>query len=209
MDYREITFEELEKACTGLQTTNIKGKEYVQVNERVKAFRKVYPTGYIIATMVSNEGGVCVFEAEVGFYIYDEEDPIFAGNQIVDCKYKNPRRVALGTGTAFEVQNASYINKTSYLENCETSAIGRALGFAGFGLDVAIASAEEMVNAVEGQARMKPIGTKGKKDLEKICQLHNWGTDWILQRWNVSRLEDLTTEQFREINEFIEAQPQG
>ncbi len=53
----------------------------------------------------------------------------------------------LGTGTAYEKENSSFINKTSYIENCETSAVGRALGMAGFGIDTSIRSAEEMQNA--------------------------------------------------------------
>jgi hypothetical protein len=42
-----------------------------------------------------------------------------------------------------------YINKTSMIENCETSAVGRALGFAGFGVDTAIASAEDIERSKE------------------------------------------------------------
>ena len=201
MDYREVTFEELEKACTGLQTTNIKGKEYVQVNERVKAFRKVYPTGFIISTMKSNENGVCVFEAEVGFYVYD------GGER---------RMHILGNGTAFEVQNASYINKTSYLENCETSAIGRALGFAGFGLDVAIASAEEVINAVEQQARTATISEQEAVLLEAICKDCNINVNALLKQYKVKKLNHLTAEQYAKINADISAwretqnaQPEG
>lgn len=202
MDFREITFEELEKACTGLQTTNIKGKEYVQVNERVKAFRTVYPTGYILARMVSNENGVCIFEARVGFYTYAED-----GFRLEHD---------LATGTAFEVQNASYINKTSYLENCETSAIGRALGFAGFGLDVAIASAEEVTNAIEQQSRQATISDKDVLLLEAVCKDCNINVKALLKQYKVKELKELTAEQFRKINEDIarwresqNAQPQG
>lgn len=202
MDFREVTFEELEKACTGLQTTNIKGKEYVQVNERVKAFRKVYPTGYILARMVSNENGVCIFEAKVGFYTYAED-----GFRLEHD---------LATGTAFEVQSASYINKTSYLENCETSAIGRALGFAGFGLDVAIASAEEVTNAVEQQARQATISDQEAVLLEAICKDCNINVNALLKQYKVKQLTHLTAEQYAKINADISnwretqnAQPQG
>jgi hypothetical protein len=51
------------------------------------------------------------------------------------------------TGLAAERDNGTFINKTSAMENCETSAVGRALAFAGFGGDMAFASAEEVVNA--------------------------------------------------------------
>ena len=112
-----------------IKTTDIKGTEYAQVNERVKAFRMCYPKGRIYTEMLSNENGVCIFKASV----FDEE-----GN-------------LLGTGTAYEKENSSFINKTSYIENCETSAIGRALGMCGFGIDVSVASAEEVQNAINNQ----------------------------------------------------------
>ena len=187
----------------GLQTTNIKGKDYVQVNERVKAFRKVYPTGYIIPIMVSNENGVCVFEAEVGFYDYPEDG--------------GPARVVrLAKGTAYEVQSASYINKTSYIENCETSAIGRALGFAGFGLDVAIASAEEVINAVEQQNRTATISASEAEILRKVLIDNNINIKKLMLQYRVKDLKELTAEQYAKINQDIaawketqNAQPEG
>jgi hypothetical protein len=57
----------------------------------------------------------------------------------------------LGVGHAYEKEDSSFINKTSYIENCETSAVGRALGMAGFGIDASICSAEELQNAVLNQ----------------------------------------------------------
>ena len=111
-----------------IKTIDIKGKEYSEVNQRIKAFRMLYPEGTIRTQMISNENGVCIFKAE----IYDG--------------YK-----LLGTGTAYEKEDSSFINKTSYIENCETSAIGRALGIAGFGIDVSVASAEEVQNAINNQ----------------------------------------------------------
>ena len=112
-----------------IKTTDIKGKEYAEVNQRIKAFRMVYPNGSIRTEMISNENGVCIFKASV----FDEE-----GN-------------LLGTGTAYEKEDSSFINKTSYIENCETSAVGRALGMCGFGIDVSVASAEEVQNAINNQ----------------------------------------------------------
>lgn len=112
-----------------IKTTDIKGKDYAEVNQRIKAFRMVYPQGTIQTQMTSNENGVCIFQAR----IYDEDNKL------------------LGTGTAYEKENSSFINKTSYIENCETSAVGRALGMCGFGIDVSVASAEEMQNAINNQ----------------------------------------------------------
>ena len=127
---KKITFEDIKKANEEIGTTNIKGKEYAEVNQRIKAFRMVYPTGMIRTEMVSNENGVCVFRA----YVYDEENKL------------------LSTGTAYEKENSTFINKTSYIENCETSALGRALGIAGFGIDTSVASAEEVQNAINNQS---------------------------------------------------------
>ena len=129
-----ITFADIVNANKLIETMNIKGKEYAEVHQRIKAFRSVFPEGYIRTQMVSNDNGICIFRAEVGFY--DEDNTLF---------------MTLGTGTAYEKESGSYINKTSYIENCETSAVGRALGMAGFGIDKSVASAEEVANAILNQ----------------------------------------------------------
>ena len=125
------TWEQLVKANSIIKTTDVKGKEYAEVNQRIKAFRSVCPGGAILTEMLSNENGVCVFKAA----IRDEEGRI------------------IGTGTAYEKESSSFINKTSYIENCETSAVGRALGMCGFGIDTSIASAEEVQNAIKNQGQ--------------------------------------------------------
>lgn len=127
------TYEDLVKANESIKTTNIKGKEYAEVNQRIKAFRMVYPEGFIHTNIHSLENGVCVFTARVGYF--DE-----GGLPHV-----------IGDGTAYEKESSSYINKTSYIENCETSAVGRALGMAGFGIDTSVCSAEELTNAINNQ----------------------------------------------------------
>lgn len=129
-----ITYEDIKKANDSIKPTDIKGKDYAEVNQRIKAFRMLYPTGTISTEMLSNENGVCIFKATVGY----EED----GNFTI-----------LGTGTAYEKEGSSFINKTSYIENCETSAVGRALGMAGLGIDTSVASAEEVQNAIANQNR--------------------------------------------------------
>lgn len=129
----EITFKTIQEANDTIRTTDIKGKEYAEVNQRIKAFRMVYPNGMIETKLVSNENGICIFKAFVGYR--DSEGEI----QI------------LSTGTAYEKENSTFINKTSYIENCETSAVGRALGMCGFGIDTSVASAEEVQNAIQNQ----------------------------------------------------------
>ena len=108
-----------------LRTIDIKGKQYVEVNERIKFFREHYEGWSLTSEIVSLEDGVCVIKAIV----------------------KNEEGVTKATGLAYERENSTFINKTSYIENCETSAWGRALGNLGIGIDVSIASADEVQNA--------------------------------------------------------------
>lgn len=180
------SFEQLQDVNAQIETTDVKGTEYAQVNQRVKAFRMLCPSGKIETEMLSNIDGVCVFKATVS----DEE-----GN-------------VLATGTAYEKENSSFINKTSYIENCETSAVGRALGLAGFGIDVTIRSAEEQQNAERQQEDLKTEDTANKKiDEIKIKALQarckNDGVDEakLCELYKVKTLGDLTERKYANINE--------
>ena len=144
-----ITYETLQDANKIIKQTPIHGKQYAEVNQRIKAFRFLLPNGFIETDMIFNENGICVFRAACGFY---EEDG---------------SKRTLGEGHAFERQDSSMINKTSYIENCETSAVGRALGMAGFGIDTALASAEEMQNALAQQGKEQPKNEPKQKDTPK------------------------------------------
>jgi len=66
----------------------------------------------------------------------------------------------IATGHAHETQGSSNINKTSYVENCETSAIGRALAMLGIGIDTSIASANEVEEAISHQDDNPPKNAK-------------------------------------------------
>ena len=136
-----INFEDIKRANDTIRTTDIKGKDYAEVNQRIKAFRMVYPTGTIRTEIVSIKDGVCIIRAEV--------------RAITEYREGQFETVTLGTGTAYEKEGSSFINSTSYIENCETSAVGRALGMAGFGIDVSVASAEEVQNAILNQDGQK------------------------------------------------------
>ena len=128
-------YEKIRRANAEVETMDIKGKAYAQVHDRVTAFRKVYPTGFINTKIISLKDGVCIFGAEAGYWTEDGEMRI------------------LGNGTAYEWRDdrGSFVNKTSYIENAETSAVGRALGFVGFGSASAISSYDEVNNAIEAQ----------------------------------------------------------
>lgn len=62
----------------------------------------------------------------------------------------------VGTGYAEERRSATQINKTSALENCETSAIGRALAACGYA-GTEYASANEVENAIGQQNQMEEV----------------------------------------------------
>ena len=181
-----ITYEQLEKANDTIKTTDIKGKDYAEVNQRVKAFRMVFPNGRIVTDIVSLENGVCVMKTTV----YDEE-----GN-------------VLASGTAYETEGSSFINKTSYIENCETSAVGRALGFAGFGIDTSIRSAEEHENAEIQQNMLKAEDTAKQKipevkiaALKERCKNDGVVEKTLCELYKVKSFEDLTERQFLNIHE--------
>lgn len=168
-----ITYSDIKTANDTIRTTDIKGKEYAEVNQRIKAFRMVYPTGTISTEMVSNENGVCIFRATVG---YNNDEGYF---------------VKLGNGTAYEKEGSTFINQTSYIENAETSAVGRALGMAGFGIDVSVASAEEVQNAMANQKSDDRKATP--KQIEVLAKKYTGeNLDKLLKANNITKLEDLS-----------------
>lgn len=116
-----------------MKSLDIKGKPYVLVNERVKYFRENYKDWSLDTEIIHLENGICVMRATI----------------------KNPEGVIKAVGHAYEKENSTFINKTSYIENCETSAWGRALGNLGIGIDASIATAEEVLTATINQQEAK------------------------------------------------------
>ena len=123
---------------------NIKGKEYKTVALRVQEFREQYKQFALITEVVQLDAEQCVIKASV----LTDTDRVVA------------------TGLAQEFRKASQINGTSYVENCETSAIGRALACLGLG-GQEFASANEVLNAIHQQNN--PVVEKiSDDDLEVI-----------------------------------------
>lgn len=100
-------------------------ENYVQVKDRIKQFREEHGTSWGIQThMMQHEPGVsCTFRAVIS----DEKGFIVATGHAHDKTSDN-----------------THINITSLIENCETSAIGRALAMMGYGIEKSIASREEV-----------------------------------------------------------------
>lgn len=136
-----------------LTRTNIKGREYIDVAQRVQGFWELYPEGRISTEMTADDGKRCVFKAEV----YGSKD--------------TPWPIA--TGHAYEVNNGRGVNATSYIENCETSAVGRALGMLGIGSTDSIASADEVSAAMQAQkaarSAQKPAADEKAPSLQKAA----------------------------------------
>ena len=144
------------------QTINVMGKDYATVALRLAVARRNLGARLNIATEVMhNDKETCVVKATITI---------------------NDKIVA--TGLAEEKKNASRINQTSALENCETSAVGRALAFCGMTNDK-IASAEEVSAAIEQQSKKVQEVLKSLQSVSHLGNYQKWITD------NKSFLADL------------------
>ena len=176
-----MDFVQLDSINKTLKSTDIKGKQYIEVNQRIKGFRALFPMGFIKTELIQMENGTATVMAKVGYY--------------ADVDF---REIVLATGMAQETQSSSYINKTSYIENCETSAVGRALGMLGIGIDTSIASAEEMTNAIDGQKHLEDLICQIK---EKVGQKY-WKN--LFEKYKVKGFDDLTVAQATTILQDID-----
>jgi len=103
---------------------NIKGKDYVQVKDRILFFNEKYEDGCIKTEVISDDGSEIVFKA------------------IAIPDVSNIDRAFIGTASG--VRGGQGVDKTSAVENAETSAVGRALAMMGIGVLESVASADEI-----------------------------------------------------------------
>ena len=133
-----------------LKTIKIQGKDYVEVHERIKYFRNTYKDFSLVTEIIDKTEKSILLKA----IITNEAGKIIA------------------TGLAEEIKGVGFINKTSHIENCETSAWGRALANFGIGIDSGIASVQEVKNAKNQQdylataPKVKPVVNKEKRDID-------------------------------------------
>ncbi len=120
------------------QPRNDRFDGYIPVAERVEKFYERFSQGRIVTQIIQHdvESGFVLMRAEV-FRAPDDAQPA-------------------ATGHAYEVRGESFVNKSSYIENAETSAVGRALALLGFEVKRGIASREEAEKAVRMQPPDKP-----------------------------------------------------
>lgn len=107
---------------------SIKGKDYVLVSDRVIYFNEQYPNGSITTELISDPtADRVIVKATV---LPDIDKP--------ERKFSDYSQALWGDG---------FINKASAIENCSTSAVGRALSYMGIGVIDSIASVDEINKA--------------------------------------------------------------
>lgn len=159
---------------TKLPTVNIKGKEYVMVKDRLKYFRETHGTEFSLTTeIIKLDDNVCVLKALV---------------KDVDGR-------VIADGMASEFKANGMINKTSYVENCETSAWGRALANFGIGIDDSVGSADEVATAIDKQEKPEPttIPLVFEKAIQKKETIEEWAEAFLTQISN----QDIPEEQHK------------
>lgn len=123
---------------------NIKGKQYVLVADRVLFFNEQYKDGSIETELLS--------------------DP--AADTIVVKAVVTPDGTRKFVGHAQEVSGGTGVNKTSALENAETSAVGRALALMGIGVIDSIASVDEVNKANNRSNKIEDYPEAPQEDIE-------------------------------------------
>lgn len=128
-------------------------KDYVEVHVRIERFWQRFPNGRI--------------QTEIQFHPTEQSTVIVRADIYRDLADTMPA----ATGHAYEKEGSSFINRTSYIENCETSAVGRALAIMGFEIKKSIASKEEVANAILQQEqktapKMEPATEKQQEPSE-------------------------------------------
>lgn len=158
-DWRKkmATYEDIQKVNSEIKLSDIgRGDGYAEVPEKVRAFRKLFPMGSITSEILSLQDGVVVIKATAS----------------VDG-------IILGEGIAYEKEGSSFINRTSYIENAQTSAVGRAISFIGLIGGKSIASYEEVANAKKQQmimdeeekrAKLKGLLEETNSDVTKFLE---------------------------------------
>ena len=121
---------------------DFKGKKYVLVSDRVIYFNEKYPEGSITTELIS----------------VPDADTV-----IVKATAK-PNDKQIFTGYSQATWGEGYINKTSALENAETSAVGRALAFMGIGVIESIASIDEINKTTTKKVGRKDYQAKNAQD---------------------------------------------
>ena len=153
---------------------NIHGKEYVEVKDRIAEFNQSFPNGMIETEIVNQTESTITIRAKV------------------TPDVEKPQRYFTGHAQEWKDDPKSPVNKTSYVENCETSAWGRALAAMGIGVVDSIASADEVEIAKNKEARAPLTGEATEKQRGMIYGLY--------LRKNGKEMSDEEKERIRQLN---------
>lgn len=157
---------------TKMKTVRIHNKQYVEVNERLLYFREHF-AGYGLLTKIIE---------------------LTPDTATIQATIINDQGREVASGVAHEVRTSSKINQSSYVENCETSAWGRALANFGIGIEASVCSADELVIALEAQ--------NSKPEKRSVDPRSNDNT--LSDEMRASIIEDDTVEGAKIINDTEE-----
>lgn len=145
------------------KTVNIHGRDYETVASRIQRFIEDVKTAkqrYCQSTVITLDEVGCLVKC------------------IISVETEDGKLIKQASGHAYEQKGSSSINRTNHVENCETSAVGRALAFLGYGGDDSIASADEVITAISRKEKLdggsKPSAPIVKPDDLQDDQLGNW-----------------------------------
>lgn len=158
-----------------METINIKGKEYVTVNERLKAFRNNFKDYSLTTEIIELGADYCTMKATI----------------------TDDKGVVRSTGFAREVVAKSPINKFAFVENCETSAVGRCLGNFGIGIDTAVCTADELLMKLSQDSEKTSVDEyiAKIKSATSVNQLNS-----LYYKWSSDYAKG--TPEFRKLNEL-------
>ena len=144
----------------------IHNKEYYTVAERINLLcdliEQQEKTYSLTTELISWENEVVIMKATLTITSYKNKHASLDTLEAYTT-------ISTYTGHAYEKEDSSQINKTSALENCETSAIGRALSAAGFGGGNEYASANEVENAIH-QQKFNPMTKEQAETIIKLSE---------------------------------------
>ena len=191
-----LDIKQIQEISKAMKAIDFMGKAYIPVTERLKALKKLKPESRITTEILKFSEDEVLIKAS----ILDENNNV------------------IGTGHAYEQRTSKGVNSTSFVENAESSAVGRAIAIAyGLGIDTAICSFDEVQNAVTRQqaesdinrqehaVEEKPKQTKklwipkDEVSKEMYDQVKAAGLDWNdIRKWAIKK--ELT---YRNLNDEI------
>lgn len=151
---------------------DIRGKKYVMVADRIKYFNEQYPNGSIQSKMW-------------------EHGDIIRVKAYVLPDVSSPHRVF--NGFSESVRGGEGVDRTAAMENCETSAVGRALAMMGIGVLDSVASVDEMRKA--GVSDGEPASGAQMKYINNLCTNKGVLPDVLLKSMGIAEPEKITKAQ--------------